>query len=59
MFQAAIDMMPFTTGNKKRNGAAVVGWSLLKQCLETTHLFFLSAHFLISINLAVLFRGRF
>ena len=54
MFQAAIDMMLFKAENKNRNGAAVVGWSLLKESLETNHPFFVSAHFLISINLAVL-----
>ena len=59
MFQAAIGMMSFKTGNKKCNEAAVVGRSLLKESSETTRPFFLSAHFLISINLAVLCWGRF
>ena len=38
--QAAIDMMPFDVGNKMRNGAGVVGWSLLGESTEITRPFF-------------------
>ena len=59
MIQAAVDMMPFDAGNKMRNVAAVVGWSLLEESAETTRPFFFAAHFLISRNLAILCWGRF
>ena len=59
MIQAAADMMPFNAGNKMRNGAAVVGCSLLGESAETTRPFFFAAHFLISRNLAILCWGCF
>ena len=59
MVQAAVDVMPFDAGNKMRNGAAVVGWSLLGESAETTRPLFFAGHFLISRNLATLCWGRF
>ena len=59
MIQAAVDMMLFDAGNNMRNGAAVVGWSLLGESAETTRRFFFTADFLISRTLAILCWGRF
>ena len=59
MIQAAVVMMPFGVGNKMRNGAALLGWSLLEESAETTRPFSFAAHFLISRNLAIFCWGRF